>query len=359
MAGLFHKIRSIIKYALWTSIGSIARTRKQTTLPINFSSALSVLVIRPDRLGDVVLSTPVYASIKESSPHLRVSVLVSHSNAPILTNNPNVDEIISFDSKNLGAIIKKIRRKRFDVVFTLNKKFSSTASLLALISKAKYRVGYAHDETFWLYDVRLPTNSLTRHESLNNLELLNYAGMKKTVTPPCLYSSVDEEKKVDAMLNTLRKHHERPLILIKPGARITKWGWSLQKFRIVAEKLTKSKKAEVFFIFGPGEESLIDSIIKQKNVPIDRLPILPIKEVALVIKKSALLFCNHTGIMHLASAVGTPVVAIFKHGETERWGPINTQNILLEERNSDILSPEIALNKINQLLTNTQNHKAI
>jgi ADP-heptose:LPS heptosyltransferase len=166
---------------------------------------------------------------------------------------------------------------------------------------------------------------------------------------------VDEEKKVDAMLSALRKYHERPLILIKPGARIAKWGWSLQKFQIVAEKLTKSKKAEVFFIFGPGEESLINNINKQINVSIDRLPILPIKEVALVIKKSALLFCNHTGIMHLASAVGTPVVAIFKHGETARWGPINTQNILLEERNSDILSPEIALNKIEQLLADNQN----
>ena len=359
MAGLLRKIGSIIKNVFWTNIGSIARKRKQIPLPINFSSALSVLVIRPDRLGDVVLSTPVYASIKKSFPHLQVSVLVSHSNAPILTNNPNVDEIICFNSKNLRTIIKKIRRKRFDVVFTLNKKFSTTASLLALISKAKYRVGYAHNETFWLYDVRLPTNSLTRHESLNNLELLNYAGMTKTVTPPCLYFSVDEEKKVDAILNALRKHHERPLILIKPGARITKWGWSLQKFQVVAEKLTKSKIAEVFFIFGPGEESLINSINKQTNVSIDRLPILPIKEVALVIKKSALLFCNHTGIMHLASAVRTPVVAIFKHGETARWGPINTQHILLEERNSNILSPEIVLNKINQLLTNTQNHKAI
>ena len=123
MAGLVRKVGSIIKSVLWTSIGSIARARKHFPLPINFSSALSVLVIRPDRLGDVVLSTPVYASIKKSFPHLRVSALVSHSNVPILTNNPNVDEIVSFDSKNLGAIIKKIRRKRFDVVFNINKIF--------------------------------------------------------------------------------------------------------------------------------------------------------------------------------------------------------------------------------------------
>ena len=88
-------------------LGRLLEQESKATLPINFSSALSVLVIRPDRLGDVVLSTPVYASIKKSSPHLRVSVLVSHSNAPILTNNPNVDEIISFDSKEPRSHYKK------------------------------------------------------------------------------------------------------------------------------------------------------------------------------------------------------------------------------------------------------------
>ena len=60
--------------------------------------------------------------------------------------------------------------------------------------------------------------------------------------------------------------------------------------------------------------------------------------------------------MHFASAVETPVAVIFKHGETLRWGPINTQHVLLEERNSAALSPEIVLNKINQLLANTKNH---
>ena len=89
------------------------------------------------------------------------------------------------------------------------------------------------------------------------------------------------------------------------------------------------------------------------------LPVLSIKELALAIKKSDLLFCNHTGIMHFASAVETPVAVIFKHGETTRWGPTNTPHIILEEKNSDSLSPEIVLDQINQLLTNTPSRKTI
>jgi len=359
MAGLARKIERIAKHALWVAVGSISGKKKPLSLPINFASALSVLVIRPDRLGDVVLSTPVYESIKKSFPHLRVSVVVSRSNTPILTNNPNVDEIIPFDSRNPGATIKQLRRNRFDVVFTLNKKFSVIASLLALVSKTKCRVGYAHDETAWLYDVRLPLDSQPRHESLNNLELLDHVGMTKISTPPRLYFNEDEEKKIEAILSALRKYPERPLILIKPGARIAEWGWKIENFRIVAEKLSDSQKAEVLFICGPGEEPLIDGINKRAKPMIGRLPILSAKELALAIKKSDLLFCNHTGIVHFASAVETPVAVIFKHGETARWGPVNTRHVLLEERNSGTLSPEMALDKIDQLLANTPNHETI
>ena len=101
MAELARKIEHIAKHALWTIIGFFFGKKKSPPLPINFTSASSVLVIRTDRLGDVVLSTPVYESIKKSFPHLRVSAVVSRSNVPILTNNPNVDEIIRFDLKNL------------------------------------------------------------------------------------------------------------------------------------------------------------------------------------------------------------------------------------------------------------------
>ena len=350
MVELARKIERIVKHFLWSALGLILGSKSPPSLPLNFASICSVLVIRPDRLGDVVLSTPVYESIKKSFPHLHVSVVLDRVNVPILADNPNIEEVFPFDSKSPLGIIRQLRRKRFDVVFTLNKKFSAIASLLALTSKTKFRVGYAHDETAWLYDVRLAADSQPRHESLNNLELLQYVGITQIVEPLRLYFNEDEEKKIERVLKESRQHPERPLILIKPGTRIAKWGWKLENFRIVAEKLSNLKKAEVFFIFAPGEEALIDRIHAGTNIQINRLPILSIKELALAIKKSDLLFCNHTGIMHLASAVKTPIAVIFKHGETERWGPVHTPHVLFEERNSNHLSPETVIENIDRLL---------
>jgi len=353
MAELAHKLERIVKHIFWDAIGLVLGKKSPPSLPLSFASACSVLVLRPDRLGDVVLSTPVYESIKKSFPHLRISVLVNQVNVSILAGNPNIEEIIPFDPKSPFTIIRELRRRRFDVVFTLNKKFSAIASLLALVSKTKYRVGYAHDETAWLYDVRVALDNQPRHESLNNLELLNHVGITQIMEPLRLYFNDDEEKKIDRILKESRQHPERPLLLIKPGTRVAKWGWKLENFRIVAEKLSNLQKAEVFYIFAPGEETLIDQINEGTNIHVGRLPILSIKELALVIKKSALLFCNHTGIMHLASAVKTPVAAIFKHGETARWGPVHTRYVLFEERNSNTLSPETVIENIDRLLNNT------
>ena len=195
MAQLARKAAHMAKHALWSIIGSFLGKKKPSPLPIDFLSLSSVLVIRHDRLGDVILSTPVYECIKKSFPHLRVSVVVNCSNLPILSDNPNVDEIIPYDQKKLGTLIKQLRSNEFDIVFTLNKKFSAIASLLALVSKAKHKVSYAHDETAWLYDIRLPIDNQARHESLNNLELINYTGLTKTSKSPRVYFDNDDEKK--------------------------------------------------------------------------------------------------------------------------------------------------------------------
>ena len=95
---------------------------------------------------------------------------------------------------------------------------------------------------------------------------------------------------------------------------------------------------------------MTDRFIRDMETPPVRLPPLSVKELALLIQKSDLLFCNHTGIMHLASAVQTPVLAIFKHGEIARWGPYNTTSLILEERGSDSLSPETVIESIDRLL---------
>ena len=334
-----------VKKAFWLSLSLLVRRRKQKVeLPINFAAIRSILVIRPDRLGDVILSTPVYESIKRSFPRIHLTVLANQT--PILANNPFIDRIISFDKKRPWRVLRELSVGKFDLVIVLNRAFSATAAMLALLSKAPLRVGYETREGMGVYNITLAGRKEPQHEIQNNLDLLRHIGVPTIHDTPSIHFNDAETRKMDALLKEKNRFPERPLILIKPGTRVPAWGWPWEKFQAVCDRLLAEQRAEVFIIQGPGEEAMINSFFRAGVI----LPTLSTKELACVIRRSRLLFCNHTGIMHIASAVQTPALVIFKHGEIARWGPYNTRYRILEERNGDTLSVEKVLATIDDIL---------
>ncbi len=350
MGELSKILEQYAKKVLWKVLGFLFAKKQSEKLPLDLENVKSVLIVRPDRLGDVVLSLPVYESVKLSIPGVRLTALVDKSHTGLLTDNPDIDEVLAWDPKQPWRTLRILRREKFDLAFTLNKNFSATASLFTLVSGARCRVGYKQTQNAWMHDVQVVIDPEPRHEIENNLELLKAVGLRKITPNPKLFFSDKETEKITALLTAKNRYPDHPLVLIKPGTRVPEWGWRLEKFQAVTDHLLKTETAEVFLISGPGEETMADQFIRgMERTPV-RLPPLSIKELGLLIQKSDLLFCNHTGIMHLASAVQTPVLAIFKHGEIARWGPYNTTSIILEERNSDALSPETVIESIEKLL---------
>lgn len=338
-----------VKSALWRAFGVLLLSKnKNAKLPIDFTKTRSILVIRPDRLGDVILSTPVYESIKKSFPQATLTVLANRASAGILADNPFIDRIVEFDKKNPFPVLQKLSAGKFDLAVVLNRMFSSTAAMLVLLSKAPLRVGYKTREGAGVYNIALAGNENAQHEIQNNLDLLRYIGAPKICDAPGIYFNNAETQKIDSLVKEKNRFPERPLILVKPGTRVSAWGWDLNKFQSLCHRLLSEQLAEVFIIQGPGEKDMIDSLFRQTKPVI--LPVLSAKELACMIRQSRLLLCNHTGIMHMASAVRTPVVAIFKHGDKARWSPCNTKYRILEEHNGSTLSVEKVLETINDIL---------
>lgn len=266
----------------------------------------------------------------------------------ILENNPNLDKIILMRRRRFWRAIRDSRREKFDLAITLNKKFSATATFFTLMSNAKMLAGYLHHQNPWKYHITLPIETPPRHEIENNLALLEHMGVPKIISQPRVYFNDKENKKVSEILNSEKK--ERPLLLVKTGTRIAEWGWQLEKFQIVIEHILKNKIADIWLINGPGEEEGLKSDIAKMKYKPRLLPLIKTKELALLIQQCDLLFCNHTGIMHLATAVEKPACVIFKHGEIERWGPRHPQSIVLDDRHQDNLSPETVIQTLEEFL---------
>ena len=142
----------------------------------------------------------------------------------------------------------------------------------------------------------------------------------------------------------------RPLILVKTGTRIPEWGWQWEKFQIVIEHILRNDIANIWMINGPGEEAELEAHISKMKFKPRLLPLVKVKELALLMQQCDLLFCNHTGIMHLASAVEKPACVIFKHGEIQRWGPIHPTSVVLDDRHQNNLMPETVINTLNEIL---------
>jgi heptosyltransferase III len=346
-----HTLEKKTKGLLWKLIGACTgKAPNPPELPLDFTDIKTVLVIRPDRLGDVVLSTPVYETLKNSFPHINISVLTESSQAGLLVDSPNINRVLAFDPKQPLAIFRQLRDEHFDLTITLNKKFSATATFFALCSSAHIRVGYDHPENAWAYNIRVPVEGPPQHESENNLDLIRALGVQEIQNQPQLYFNKKETQKVVEIVQRLRTPWDRPVVLVKCGTRIAKWGWHWEKFQEVIENLLKSEKAHVWMVCGPGEEvELQKALSKMDNKP-QLLPLLTAKELALLIQECDLLLCNHTGIMHLASAVDKPVCVIFKHGEVKRWGPLNCTSVVLEERGEESLSPDTVFNTLLKML---------
>ena len=289
-------------------------------------------MIRIDRLGDVILSTPVYATIKRNLPDTKVTALVSASGKGILRDNPNVDQIIEWKAHKPWETLWQLRKEKFDLVFNLNKKFSGTFSLLTRFSRSQWRVGYDHPQNRWVHQLRIPPEDDNRHETENDLALLRATGLADIVDGPEIFFNAEENEKISSLIMENKSQPEQALILIKPGTRVEQWGWSPKNFQTISNQLMQSGTKNVFIITGPGEEALVESMGSGLDPKPFCLPKLTVKELALMIQRSDVLLCNHTGIMHLASATQTPVVAIFKHGNVQRWGPCHTRHVVLEEK---------------------------
>lgn len=341
-----------LKSLLWKVLGNfLAKSPTPSRGPFNLNEIRSVLVIRPDRLGDVVLSTPVYASIKKSFPNIKLTVLVKKGQREILLENPYIDRIIVFDHKNILKTLRTLREEKYDLAIVLNLVFSSTAAFFALISKAPWRAGYDTPQGKDFFNLIVPKKNKLLHETQHNLDVLRFLQFPIIEESPNLFIEEKIKKDVENLIAEKVRFPNRPLVLIKPGTRVLKWGWEIDNFKEAIKQLIKSEEVEIFILQGPGEENLISKFTEPSNSFGTILPQLSIVQLAYLIQRSKLLVCNHTGIMHLASAVQTPSLIIFKHGEIDRWGPICNEHIVLEERNGDNLSPATVIESIRLLIT--------
>lgn len=295
---------------------------------MNLKGKKKFLIVRTDRIGDVVLSTPVPEAIKRKYPDSRVSMMVSPYTRDLLTYNPWVDEIITDDQggfKGFLKLVKLLRRKRLDVAVLLRP--TLRLALLLFLSRIKLRIGTGYRAYQFLFNKKIYQHRKTieKHELEYNLSMLSPLGILCEGMMPQIYLSPEEERFSRKIFEDLNIKKEEMKIVIHPGSGNSSLNYPLRKFALLADKLIEGFCAKII-LTGDKKELVLSEEMKRlmRNRPIDLTGKTDLRELCSLLKGADLLISNSTGPMHVAAALGTPAVVFFSPlfvASPKRWGP--------------------------------------
>ncbi|HIE26039.1 TPA: glycosyltransferase family 9 protein [Candidatus Poribacteria bacterium] len=335
----FRKIRDYFHYLIGL-IGTACLLPFQSTDSLSAKNIKRILLIRLDRIGDMVLTTPAFAAIRSAFPNARITLLSRSYVKPLVISNPNLDQFIEYDrSFSFYAkirVIGQLRLLRSELAIVLNTDFSS--GLIAFLSGAKYRIGNNHKEAGFFFTTAV--NDQTRsgqikHTVESTLDLIRALKVPMNEKKELFVSITEEGEKYVVQFFKKHKLDDTDLIIaIHPGSRQPYIRWRKEGFAEVADRLIEEYNAKVILIGGPGESQIINdvlSLMKYSSIVID--PPIKLTELVSLLNRCHLFIGNSTGTMHIAAALKVPVVAIFgsKHpmDSYKKWSPWGEGHIVV------------------------------
>lgn len=280
---------------------------KTKDLFLKLAPQARILFIRLRSMGDCLLLTSPIRALKEEFPGFRISVLVEKRFADCFDGNPDVDEILPIQRKSEAL---RLLARRFDLILNLHG--GPTSLMYSLIARGPH-IGFEQYQYGWLYRGLLPSPEPTAHSVEATMSAFRWLGVKRTVAPPLRYEiHAREAEKVRSSLSP-------SYAVLHPGAVMETKRWEAGRFAQLARSLQDLGLTPVLAC-GPGEENIVAEVAR--DVPSPMLVLgLRIPELAELIRGAKLYAGNDSGPMHLAAAVGTPIVALWGSSDSRRWHP--------------------------------------
>jgi ADP-heptose:LPS heptosyltransferase len=297
----------------------------------------NILIIDFGQLGDVVLSLPALRAIRKKVPRARITVAVGKPGAEVIGLSGYADETFVVDRVALRdgfkplsivrvfKIVQDVRRKKFDFVIDLHS--LSETNLLGFLSGAPKRLysrrpGRSLD---YLSNFQprppLETDHRQRHLIDRYLDVLIPLEIEKAERLPKLKTTPHDDATIARKLKKAKADAGAPLVGLFPGAGHPSRRWPLEQFASLADFLVRNDQVKVVVFLGPEEHAFVKDVRQQFPPSVVILDQLTIPQLAAAQARLAAFVSNDTGPMHIASAVGTPVVLLLDKRAPESYLP--------------------------------------
>jgi heptosyltransferase-2 len=326
-------------------------------------SPRKILIVRPDRLGDLILSLPVAETLKKNFVETEIHYLASAYTAPIAplvkyVNGWLIDDNGGGKRLSSSSLARKIKDARYDCIIELKPSWRTAAA--GYFSGVKLRIGTSRRFYSFFYSDRIPVHRKSSGYHQTDLELkhLKSFDLKRNLTKPGINITEKGLAKADKLLGMDRRH----FVVIHPGSGGSAPNWPVEHYRELAVLIKESLKYEVVITDrGPELQGFDGCVDLRGNTDLETL--------AGVLSKAEVFVSGSTGPLHLADALGVPCMSFFLSRSDigpGRWGPRrNMGNVLVPPVPCDCtdlhncrclerISPRMALDKMMSILKITK-----
>jgi heptosyltransferase III len=313
------------------------------------------LIIRRDNIGDLLCTTPLVTALRRRYPDAWIGALTNSYAAPALANNPDIDETLVYEKgKHLSsfgarlkalarriALIARLRRMRIDVALLPASGDQRSAERFAALSGAT-RIVRADDATAdGPHEVEMSFRCATA---------LGIAG------PPPAMTLV-----APTVLPASPPTGNGPLIGLHISARKVPQRWPVERFAELAQRLHAETGARFLLFWAPGaandprhpgdDEKAADLLARMNGLPVAAMPTHELAELIAGLAICDTIICSDGGAMHIAAALGKPIVCFFGNSDAARWRPWGVPHELLQSDSRDVtdIGVEAALAAYRQL----------
>ena len=307
---------------------------------------MNILIVKLSAIGDVIHTLPALNAIRKAYPEARITWLVEEAAYDLVKDHPALDRVLVSKRKRwlkklqsplfLKAIkemygfIKELRDTRYDIILDFQALLKS--GILIALSRGKRKIGFGrgleHMEYSYLFlNERFPAVSMEHHALARGLMLLNALGIPTPEVEYKLAVSDHDRQKVDDLLQEYGLVNPGRFVILNPVAKWESKLWSNRRFAQLADRIIAQYDAGVVFTGSFEDRPAIHQITAGMKTPAVNLAgETTLKMLAALYTKADVVVSTDTGPMHLAVAVGTPVVALF--GPTAPWrtGPYGSGN---------------------------------
>lgn len=335
------------------------RPLPRTVTPIELPSSPRILVIRRDNIGDLLCTTPLITALRDRYPAAWIGALVNSYNAPVLAGNPCLDAVLAYDKgKHLSSLraklaahwrrfdlIRDLRARRLDLAILAAPGYQASAHRFAVLAAPRMILGYSAANVRLLPE-RYPPEGV--HEVVATYALLAALGVENPPPPMTVVPDAAEAVAVRSAIPA----GTGPVVGLHISARKESQRWPIERFAALARRLHADYRARFLLFWAPGssddprhpgDDGRAAALAAQlTGLPFAALPTQRLAQLIAGLSLCDRVVCSDGGAMHIAAALGKPIVCFFGKSDASRWHPWGTPHVVVQPQSQQIADVTVA-----------------